>query len=236
MRRPTITQAVARTARKDEGRETELYETYRQQYRELGIAEADIGRLAQQRVSRALRGSEAPALAALRMADSRYVNRIKELNANLVTPIESEPLSHALTTLFRALDEDNATVRQYAIDATVVFGGDSMESVAPGQPSLGGPRSREVEAIQSGHWGVVPVFPWTIDPDIRALVRAIRTGIRTPGRHGRHRSQGPGPSTDSEPFTSALTSLFRALAHEDDVAVKRQGEAVLASLLRASPS
>lgn len=236
--RPTKAQVIARTARQDEERETTLYQKYRQEYRERGIAEADIDRRAEQRLYRALRGSEAPAHAALRMADRRYVNRLKELNLNLVTPIESEPLSHALTMLFRALDEDPATVRQHAINARVVFLNDSAEPDAPGQPSKGGPRSRKVEFIESGHWGVVPVFPWTTDPDIRVRVRAILTEVRTSGRDGRHLSQGPGPgpSTDSEPFSSALTSLFRALAHKDDVSVKRRAKAVLASFLRASSS
>src|SRR5258708_4472056 len=29
------------------------------------------------------------------------------------------------------------------------------------------------EAIMSGRWGVVPIFAWTIDPDIRAAVQRI---------------------------------------------------------------
>jgi hypothetical protein len=228
--RPTKAQAIARTTRK---RETALYQKYRQEYRELGIAEADIDRLAEQRVYRTLRGSEAPANAALRMVESRYFARLQQLNTNLATPIKSEPLSHALTTLFRALDEDNATVRQHAAHAKVVFSGDSVEPLLPGQPSKADSRSRGSDGIESADWGVVPVFPWTTDPDIRALVKSIRTRIRAPRRDGGPPT--PPPSAGSEPYSSALRRLFRALAHEDDAAVKRHAKAVLISVLTAFP-
>ena len=234
--RPTTRQAIARAARETPERETELYQKYRQQYRELGIAEADIDRLAEQRVYRALRGSEAPAHAALRMAGSRYLDRINELNPDLATPIQSEPLSHALTTLFRELKEDNASVRQHAVHAKVVFLGDLVEPVAPDQPSTGGPHSQQVEAIESGQWGVVPVFPWTTDPDVRALVKSIRSRIRTPRRNRALPTEAPALSTESEPYSPALTTLFRVLAHEDDAVVKRHARAVLASFLTAQPS
>ena len=236
LRRPTTSQAFARADRETPGLADELFEKYRQQYRELGIGEAAVYRLANQRVERALRGSEAPAHAALRMAGSRYLDRINELNPDLATPIQSEPLSHALTTLFRGLDEDNATVRQHAAAVNRVFLGDRREPLAPGQPSTGGPRSQEVEAIESGQWGVVPVFPWTTYPDVRALVKSIRSRIRTPRQDRAHPTQAPALSTESEPYSPALTTLFRVLAHEDDAVVKRHARAVLASFLTAQPS
>ena len=170
------------------------------------------------------------------MADTRYLNRIKELNTNLATPIKSEPLSHALTTLFRELKEDNASVRQHAVHAKVVFLGDLVEPVAPDQPSTGGPHSQQVEAIESGQWGVVPVFPWTTGPDVRALVKSILSRIRTPRRDRAHPTQAPALSTESEPYSPALTTLFRVLAHEDDAVVKRHARAVLASFLTALQS
>src|SRR5262249_2058451 len=82
LHRPTTSQAFARADRETPGRPDELFEKYQQQYRELGIDETAAYTLANQRVERALRGSEAPAHAALRMAGSRYRNRLKELNAD----------------------------------------------------------------------------------------------------------------------------------------------------------
>ena len=236
LRRPTKDKAFARAARKDDDLEDKLFEQYQQELRERGVAEADIRKLAEQRVYRTLRGSEAPAHAALRMTDRRYVEQLEELNTNLPAPIESEPLSYALTRLSHEIDKDDATVRQYAIDAKVVFLGDPVEPVASDQPSTGGPHSRQVEAIESGQWGVVPVFPWTTHPDVRARVKSIRSRIRTPRRDRAHPTQAPALSTESEPHSSALTTLFRVLAHEDDAGVKRHAQAVLASFLTAQPS
>src|SRR5206468_4984865 len=39
------------------------------------------------------------------------------------------------------------------------------------------PRRRVVEAIGSGDWGIVPVFPWTTDREIQARVKKIRVVI-----------------------------------------------------------
>src|SRR5262245_36604775 len=105
LRRRTKAAVIARTL---ERRENQLYE----EYRGLGLTAKQVER----RIYRRLRGSEAPASAAVRMAEQRYVTRLTGLNKNLAAPLHAEPVSHALTMLFRALpDKNGATVSQLAI-------------------------------------------------------------------------------------------------------------------------
>ena len=42
----------------------------------------------------------------VRMAGARQTTRVKHLNQDLAAPVVSEPLSAALTALFRALDDE----------------------------------------------------------------------------------------------------------------------------------
>src|SRR5712692_5272811 len=111
LRRPTTEEAIARTR---EDRESQLF----QEFSGLGLTP----RQAAQRVYKRLRGSEAPASASVRMTEQRYVKRVKRLNKDLATPVQSEPLSHALTMLYRALlDEDNTAMRGRAVAVRDAF-------------------------------------------------------------------------------------------------------------------
>src|SRR5205085_11413857 len=98
-------QVIARTI---DDRETQLVE----EYQGVGLTRKQ----AEQRVYKKLRGSEAPACATVRMTEKRYVNRVKRLNQDLTTPVQSEPLSYTLTMLYRAvLDDDDTAVRDPAV-------------------------------------------------------------------------------------------------------------------------
>jgi hypothetical protein len=63
---------------------------------------------AEQQLLRQARGSEAPASAMVRMAEARETARVNQLNRDLAIPVVSEPLSAAITTLIRALDDQQA--------------------------------------------------------------------------------------------------------------------------------
>ena len=145
LRRMTETQAIARVS---EDREIELYE----QFRRRGIPELEI----QGRIFRTLRGSEPRATATVRMAARRYRQGVEHLNKALVAPIQSDPVSHALTMLFRALPTpDNAVIRPHA-DALHAALLDAVEVPAAGVIT---PSSAGREAIMAARWGLVPLFP-----------------------------------------------------------------------------
>lgn len=210
----TMEQAISANS---EVYEFELY----MRYRTSGVPEDQI----EQRISRHLRGSEAPAGAAVRMVQRRYVNRIEELNKALATPIQSEPLSHALTLLFRALpDADGAAVKQRAVAVQAAFTAASADhhDVAA-QPSLH-------EALTGGRWGLVLVFPWTTDPGIRAQVNAIQAVIPAPGDGA---TQAPAMPSNPSP-TGKLMLLFQALAEGNDGQIRELAIAARASFLKAS--
>src|SRR5207248_3001741 len=100
LRRPT----KAQVARRSDDCETKLFE----HYKSAGLSYPE----AEQRVYKILRGSEALASATVRMSERRYAKHLERLNAGLERPLKSEPVSHALTMLFRALpDVDDATTR-----------------------------------------------------------------------------------------------------------------------------
>lgn len=207
--RLTKDQAIARAAQKNEELETSLYRKYRQEFEDLRIDKADVHRLTEQRVYRALRGSEAPALAALRMKSSRYFNQLNELNTNLDTPIESEPLSHALTLLFRSLPEaDNDSVKLYAVTVKEVLLAASLR-----------PASRNsLDSILSGSWGILAVFPWTTNPEIRSSVKSVHAAIR------RRRPTGS--------LSRSLTRFIQALMHDDNAGRRRQAIAARQAMLQ----
>jgi hypothetical protein len=82
--------------------EREWYKKYLAQGREPEVAERLIYKRA--------RGSEAPASATVRMAEHRYEEDLARLNAALASPATSEPISAALTMLYRA--DNPAEVRR----------------------------------------------------------------------------------------------------------------------------
>ncbi len=210
LRRPTEEQAIRRTP---VGRESQLFEEY--------LARGFTKTQAQQKLTKRLRGSEAPASAAVRMAAQRYVERAKSLNENLATPLQSEPVSHALTLLFRALpDEPATTVRQHAIVVR-----DALQSVS----------RQRVEAILVSHWGLVPVFPWTTDSEIRSAVKALRTMMRPQPQGGRDPVTAARP-IPLEPFSDALISLLLTLTDPRDAGVGRSALALRTTFMPATAS
>jgi hypothetical protein len=216
---PTKAQVIARTSWE---RDQELHREYRRR----GVPEQQLDR----RVYKRLRGSEAPASAAVRMTDKRYVERILRLSKDLETPIRSEPLSYALTMLFRALaDEDDGAIKQCALAVYAAFAGESADPQAPTA------RGRLHEALAAGRWGLVAVFPWTTDPEVRAAVCAIKAEICAQRADGDRLGQVvviPGETFPSD----ALTLLFRALARGDDAEVRRLSKAAKAGFLTAAAS
>jgi hypothetical protein len=216
---------------KSEKREQELWK----RYQDRGITEWSK---IQQLVSRRLRGSEAPASAVVRMSEQRYVKRLERLNEDLATPIQSEPLSHALTMLFRTLPvEDDATVTRHAIAVREAFLATVVPSPAPAE-SLDAPVQHEpLEVIVSGRWGVVPVFPWTTGSDIQASVKALRARAVMPP----HPQDGPGPARATrpapfEPLSDALVSLFRSVAAQDQPAIRQCALGARAAFSRVGTS
>jgi len=89
--RPTKAEAIRGLP---EAREKELLLRFRKQYPDPKKAE----RFLYQKI----RGSEAPASAAVRAAESRYVEGLEGLNKDLATPVHTEPVSSAVTSLLRA--------------------------------------------------------------------------------------------------------------------------------------
>lgn len=221
LRRPTKAQVIARTS---EHHERQLYE----QYRGLGLTEKQI----EQKIYKTLRGSEAPASAAVRMAEQRYVARLESLNKHLARPVQSEPLSYALTILFRALpDENNTTVRHHATAVRDAFVRASVPEKTPTTRREKASQHQPPEAIVSDLWGVVLVFPWTTDHDSRASVRKLRLMMRPPYQDG----NGQGPTARPipfEPLSDGLISLFRALSQESAV-MRRHAFEARATFLRA---
>lgn len=223
LRRPTKTQAVKGLPMNEEQR---LWE----KYREAGVPADKI----EQRIYRKLRGSEAPASAALRMSQSRYLRWVEQRNEALATPIQSEPLSYALTHLFRALlDESDATVRQRAIDVRNAFVGASVPERTKAEQRDEASQHQPPEALESTLWGLVPVFSWTKDLDVQASVKKLRIMMRQQARDGADLTPATRPN-QFEPLSDALLSLFRALADREDVVVRRQALEARATLLRGA--
>jgi len=217
LRRPTTAQAIARTP---EEREKEIRRKYQRQAEKRGIPQDKIARWVNRQVYRRLRGSEARASAAVRMASRRYLDRIKRLNEHLASPMKSEPVSYALTKLLEAVldNKSDAEVRERA---------ETVRSALVGKASRRLRRQRS-EAIESDHWGLVPVFPWTTNAELRGLVKAIRMDIR----RRRNNPDGVG-GTKPELLSRALTKLLLALElGEANAAVRQHADAVHESILR----
>lgn len=111
LRRPTAAEA---TRKIPESQETALLEHL--------MAGGRSYREAEKIVARRARGSEPRAVAAIRVAERRYERDRDRLNAELERPMVSEPLSHALTNLFRALpDGEDIRIRELALTARKSF-------------------------------------------------------------------------------------------------------------------
>src|SRR5262249_28344059 len=111
LRRPSRAKAIQRISEEDE----------RRQLAELQ-AQGLSRRAAENRLLCRARGSEAAAVAAVRMAEIRYVRALEALNRDLSAPRAAEPRAHALTLLFRAVaDGDDADVRRHAAAVRQAF-------------------------------------------------------------------------------------------------------------------
>src|SRR5207302_1723775 len=101
-------------------------------------------------------------------------------------PVQSEPLSHALTMLYRALlDDDNAAVRGRAVAVRDAFVRTSRRGRPPSRRRDHVSDHQPLGAIASAPWGIVSVFPWTTDPQIRASVKKLRDLMRQHPQNGR---------------------------------------------------
>ncbi len=200
--RPTISEAIERTP---EDRERQLYREYAQ--RSLDYTEIE------QLIYRTLQGSEALASAAVRMIDTRYVERMTELDINLTTPIESDPLSHALTMLFRVLPEaDDFMVRQLATDSSSAF---EKAMALGGATPLLEPR----DTLVAARWGLGPMFAWTTVLEIRAAATTLRTMMKSEAQGGG--ATFAGRSLHFEPVSDVLIRLWRAVDDRNDVRTRR---------------
>ena len=214
LRRPTTAEAIAGISWNEEQRLTK-------QYREAGVPDNKID----QRIFRQLRGSEAPASAALRMSLRRDQRRLEQLTQALATPIQSEPLSHMLSLLFLALSaEDNAAVKQHALAVQAAC----VAVYADAQPRLR-------PLLGDGLLGLVLVFPWTTDADVRAQVQAIRVRLRAKRENRDGVTRVPQELNAPSPC-EALLLLFRALSEGDELKIKQVAVTVRASFLKASAS
>ena len=97
LRRPSKAQAIARLPEKVE----------RQWYRAY-LTQGRSPQQAEHLTTKRARGSEVPASATVRMAERRYEQDLERLNATLSSPVPSEPVSGALTMLYRADRQDLA--------------------------------------------------------------------------------------------------------------------------------
>jgi hypothetical protein len=96
LRRPSVERAIQKIS---EGRERELLA----QYKRRGLSHEE----AERELYRRLRGSEPAALAAVRVAKSRYVRATEALNRDLASPRHADARSYALTMLIRAVSDEN---------------------------------------------------------------------------------------------------------------------------------
>jgi len=97
LRRPSKAQAIAQLP---ENVERAWYQAY--------LAQGRSPQQAERLTTKRARGSEALASATVRMAERRYEHDLERLNAALASPVPSEPVSAALTMLYRADRHDPA--------------------------------------------------------------------------------------------------------------------------------
>ena len=217
LRRPTKALAIARSSW---DRDQEL----REEYRKRGIPKNQLD----QHVYKRLRGSEAPASAAVRMAEQRYERRLKRLEKDIVAPLQPEPLGHALTWLLREIDGEDAAVRGHAVAAMIALASSCKRATTGEHIDAMSDRGLH-PSIASGRWGIVRVFPWTTDTEIRSDVRKIRTAIRRPHQEGDGLDLSAATPIQSEPLSGALTTLWKATADRDGAAVRRYARQAIAA-------
>ncbi len=234
--RPTIASAVyqrreglRRLTKEDLGemyeisveRERKLLRKYRAQ----GLSDAQ----AEQRTIKRLRGSEAPATAAVRMIHHRYLKDLEGLNQDLETPRRIEPLSYALTCLFRILpDASEAMLTKHALAVRDAF------ILASGRRPRADARSkgRQCQTILSAVYGVVPVYPWTTAADLAASVTTLRLAAQQRPEDG----AGTSETMQRNAVTDTLSVLLRAIVQHDHAALRRSALAARATFLQADTS
>jgi hypothetical protein len=219
LRRPTKAQAIAQVS---DDRQTKLFA----HYESAGLSYRE----AEQRLYKILRGSEALASATIRMSERRYATRLERLIPALERPAKSEPVSHALTMLFRAQpDVADAITRRLAQGAKAAFERAFKAATSPRARTarLAGRQTTEQP------WAIIPIFPWTTDPEVRAQVARIRKALRR--LRDDENGEGRRPAVlESEPdlLSRALWQLFTALTSNDDAVIRRDARAARAAILK----
>jgi hypothetical protein len=223
LRRPTKDEV----SRRNERRQSQLFEEY-------GHLKLKWGQI-EQRVYKRLRGSEARASATIRMLQRRYERAIEQLNRALERPIKTEPVSYALTMLFRLLpDGDAATIRQHVVECERACSRASRVSVGSRTTHRTARSGETAGAIATGRWGIVPVYPWTTAAEVRESIKRIRAVIRRrqDSDTSAHASQD---RAFHDPFSFALAKLFGGIG-TDGIALRRSAIAARNVFMEAFPS
>jgi hypothetical protein len=221
LQRLTKEEALGNVSDRSMERERDLLRKYRAK----GLSDTQ----AEQRTIRRLRGSEAPAAAAVRMAHQRYLQDLERLNQGLEEPVRVEPLSYALTCLFRIVAEaSDTTLKKHALavrDAFILASGRRRRGDASSQ-------GLQCQTILAALHGVVPIFPWTTATDLTALVKKLRIAA------SRRPKDGPGTfeMIHRNAVTDALRALLEAIVQPDPAALRRAVFAARASFLEPGTS
>ena len=105
-------------------------------------------------------------------------------------------------------EADNDSVKLYAVTVKEVLLAASLR-----------PASRNsLDSILSGSWGILAVFPWTTNPEIRSSVKSVHAAIR------RRRPTGS--------LSRSLTRFIQALMHDDNAGRRRQAIAARQAMLQ----
>jgi hypothetical protein len=167
------------------------------------------------------------------MTGQRYMKHLQGLNEDLAAPTQSEPLSYALTILFRGLPDDtDTTVRRHGGAVRGALLGAARVLLPAHRCDVPSPHQSLETALS--RWSLVPVFGWTTDPEIRASVTNVRTMMRSKSADGPP-IQAAGP-IHLESLRNALIVLVRALAGQDEAAVRRAALAARAAFLQVETS
>jgi len=163
------------------------------------------------------------------MAHQRYFNYLKQLNRDIKTPVQTEPLSYALTRLYQKLPEASDTLlkrRAVAVrDAFLLASGRRVRTDA--QSKL-----RRCQTTLAALYGVVPVFPWTTAADLAASVKKLRMRGRTRQNHAAVSSQ----TIHRDAVTDALTLFLNAIVEQDHATLRRTAHTVCGTLLQPDAS
>lgn len=121
LRRPTKAEAIDRL---DPLEEETLLRQFKHYFMEQGLEERDARRQAERRVYRRARGSEAPAVAAVRQALRRDKKRREAFQRDFEIPQPRDSISYALTMLIRTImfgpkDEDETRQRLLALHEAI---------------------------------------------------------------------------------------------------------------------